>query len=70
MIYNTEYARKIREGKRITPEKWIVRTSLFQHPITETKWYKQWEAQVKPIKITWYKFTCVGYGEESPSFYA
>lgn len=68
MIYNTEYARKIREGKRIPPKKWIVRTALFQHPITESKWYKEWEKQVKPIKITWYRFTCVVCGTQCEDY--
>lgn len=62
MIYNEEYARKIRLGKSIPPELWIIRTALFQHPITESEWYKEWEAQVMPVKITWHKYSCAVCG--------
>lgn len=48
MIYNEEYARRIREGKNIPPEKWIVRTPLF--PTQYGEWKREWDKYLKTHK--------------------
>lgn len=62
-IYNDEYAQRIKAGRSVPPEKWIVRTPLFPEQYSESLWYKEWLAQIKPLP-GWAKvrYTCVVCG--------
>lgn len=70
MIYNEEYRRRIYEGFKIPREKWIVRTELFEYPITESEWYKEWAKQAKEIKLPKpHNYTCIVCGESCTNWF-
>ena len=70
MIFNNEYAQRIKAGHNIPPEKWIVRTPLFPNTMYDSDWYKKWSAAVVKIKLpTPRKFTCIVCGSSCTFWY-
>lgn len=62
MIYNKEYAQRIKANHDMPPSKWIVRTPLFPDPVYCSDWYKKWCDSIRIKPPTPRKFVCIVCG--------